>query len=136
MKDFNREHLPLLIFGNWRGFAGGMKGDSRSGQRSLDRRNGRPAMQDPFARWPGPLGSMSLEGMLMAWCPTKKFPCSVEEVISIAGLGVVFLDPSFPCRGSSHCLCERGKHHGSLQVSLAALATGCEGHAIHWFAAR
>ncbi|XP_019394384.1 PREDICTED: acetyl-CoA carboxylase 2 isoform X3 [Crocodylus porosus] len=25
MKDFNREHLPLLIFANWRGFAGGMK---------------------------------------------------------------------------------------------------------------
>lgn len=26
IKDFNREKLPLLIFANWRGFSGGMKG--------------------------------------------------------------------------------------------------------------
>nr|XP_056715156.1 acetyl-CoA carboxylase 2 [Euleptes europaea] len=25
IKDFDREHLPLLIFANWRGFSGGMK---------------------------------------------------------------------------------------------------------------
>lgn len=24
--DFNREHLPLMLFANWRGFSGGMKG--------------------------------------------------------------------------------------------------------------
>ena len=24
--DFNRERLPLIIFANWRGFSGGMKG--------------------------------------------------------------------------------------------------------------
>lgn len=24
--DFNREHLPLMVFANWRGFSGGMKG--------------------------------------------------------------------------------------------------------------
>jgi acetyl-CoA carboxylase carboxyltransferase component len=26
IKDFNREQLPLIIFANWRGFSGGMKG--------------------------------------------------------------------------------------------------------------
>lgn len=26
IKDFGREHLPLFIFANWRGFSGGMKG--------------------------------------------------------------------------------------------------------------
>ena len=26
IKDFNREQLPLMIFANWRGFSGGMKG--------------------------------------------------------------------------------------------------------------
>lgn len=26
IKDFNREKLPLMIFANWRGFSGGMKG--------------------------------------------------------------------------------------------------------------
>lgn len=26
IKDFNREELPLMIFANWRGFSGGMKG--------------------------------------------------------------------------------------------------------------
>jgi acetyl-CoA carboxylase carboxyltransferase component len=26
MKDFNREELPLMVFANWRGFSGGMKG--------------------------------------------------------------------------------------------------------------
>lgn len=26
IKDFNREKLPLIIFANWRGFSGGMKG--------------------------------------------------------------------------------------------------------------
>lgn len=26
IKDFNRERLPLMIFANWRGFSGGMKG--------------------------------------------------------------------------------------------------------------
>ncbi|KAH0516969.1 Acetyl-CoA carboxylase 2 [Microtus ochrogaster] len=25
IRDFNREHLPLIIFANWRGFSGGMK---------------------------------------------------------------------------------------------------------------
>ena len=25
--DFNREELPLIIFANWRGFSGGMKGN-------------------------------------------------------------------------------------------------------------
>lgn len=28
IKDFNRERLPLFIFANWRGFSGGMKGES------------------------------------------------------------------------------------------------------------
>lgn len=27
IKDFNREGLPLMVFANWRGFSGGMKGD-------------------------------------------------------------------------------------------------------------
>ena len=27
IKDFNREQLPLMIFPNWRGFSGGMKGE-------------------------------------------------------------------------------------------------------------
>ena len=26
IKDFNREELPLIIFANWRGFSGGMRG--------------------------------------------------------------------------------------------------------------
>lgn len=26
ISDFNREHLPLMVFANWRGFSGGMKG--------------------------------------------------------------------------------------------------------------
>ena len=26
IKDFNREQLPLMVFANWRGFSGGMKG--------------------------------------------------------------------------------------------------------------
>lgn len=26
IQDFSRERLPLLIFANWRGFSGGMKG--------------------------------------------------------------------------------------------------------------
>jgi len=26
IKDFGREQLPLMIFANWRGFSGGMKG--------------------------------------------------------------------------------------------------------------
>ena len=26
IKDFGREELPLIIFANWRGFSGGMKG--------------------------------------------------------------------------------------------------------------
>lgn len=26
IKDLNREGLPLIIFANWRGFSGGMKG--------------------------------------------------------------------------------------------------------------
>lgn len=26
IRDFNREHLPLMIFANWRGFSSGMKG--------------------------------------------------------------------------------------------------------------
>ena len=30
IKDFNREELPLLIFANWRGFSGGMKGRNPS----------------------------------------------------------------------------------------------------------
>lgn len=28
IRDFNQEHLPLMIFANWRGFSGGMKGES------------------------------------------------------------------------------------------------------------
>lgn len=28
IKDFNREELPLMVFANWRGFSGGMKGTS------------------------------------------------------------------------------------------------------------
>lgn len=28
IKDFNREGLPLIVFANWRGFSGGMKGTS------------------------------------------------------------------------------------------------------------
>lgn len=28
IRDFNRERLPLMIFANWRGFSGGMKGKS------------------------------------------------------------------------------------------------------------
>jgi acetyl-CoA carboxylase carboxyltransferase component len=27
IQDFDREDLPLLIFANWRGFSGGMKGE-------------------------------------------------------------------------------------------------------------
>lgn len=30
IKDFNRERLPLMIFANWRGFSGGMKGETAS----------------------------------------------------------------------------------------------------------
>jgi acetyl-CoA carboxylase carboxyltransferase component len=26
IRDFNRERLPLMVFANWRGFSGGMKG--------------------------------------------------------------------------------------------------------------
>ena len=26
IKDFNKEQLPLIIFANWRGFSGGLKG--------------------------------------------------------------------------------------------------------------
>lgn len=26
ISDFSREHLPLMVFANWRGFSGGMKG--------------------------------------------------------------------------------------------------------------
>lgn len=26
IKDFGRERLPLMVFANWRGFSGGMKG--------------------------------------------------------------------------------------------------------------
>ena len=26
INDFNKEELPLIIFANWRGFSGGMKG--------------------------------------------------------------------------------------------------------------
>ena len=26
IKDFNKEELPLIIFANWRGFSGGLKG--------------------------------------------------------------------------------------------------------------
>ena len=26
IQDFNQEQLPLMIFANWRGFSGGMKG--------------------------------------------------------------------------------------------------------------
>lgn len=31
IKDFNREGLPLMVFANWRGFSGGMKGKQRFG---------------------------------------------------------------------------------------------------------
>jgi acetyl-CoA carboxylase carboxyltransferase component len=27
IKDFSREELPLIVFANWRGFSGGMKGE-------------------------------------------------------------------------------------------------------------
>lgn len=30
INDFNREKLPLMIFANWRGFSGGMKGKAAS----------------------------------------------------------------------------------------------------------
>lgn len=30
IKDLNREGLPLIVFANWRGFSGGMKGTSAS----------------------------------------------------------------------------------------------------------
>lgn len=30
IKDLNREGLPLMVFANWRGFSGGMKGTSAS----------------------------------------------------------------------------------------------------------
>lgn len=30
IKDFNQEKLPLMIFANWRGFSGGMKGEAVS----------------------------------------------------------------------------------------------------------
>lgn len=26
IQDFSREELPLIVFANWRGFSGGMKG--------------------------------------------------------------------------------------------------------------
>lgn len=32
IKDFNREGLPLMVFANWRGFSGGMKGDWWAGE--------------------------------------------------------------------------------------------------------
>lgn len=31
IKDFNQEKLPLMIFANWRGFSGGMKGEEPPG---------------------------------------------------------------------------------------------------------
>lgn len=31
IKDFNREGLPLMVFANWRGFSGGMKGKQQLG---------------------------------------------------------------------------------------------------------
>lgn len=31
IKDFNREGLPLMVFANWRGFSGGMKGKQHFG---------------------------------------------------------------------------------------------------------
>lgn len=31
INDFNREGLPLMVFANWRGFSGGMKGNGLSG---------------------------------------------------------------------------------------------------------
>lgn len=31
IKDFNREGLPLMVFANWRGFSGGMKGEQHFG---------------------------------------------------------------------------------------------------------
>ena len=35
LKDFNREELPLMIFANWRGFSGGMKGTYSGSQTCL-----------------------------------------------------------------------------------------------------
>lgn len=35
IKDFGREGLPLLIFANWRGFSGGMKGKAIKGAHRL-----------------------------------------------------------------------------------------------------
>ena len=31
INDFNREGLPLMVFANWRGFSGGMKGNHQFG---------------------------------------------------------------------------------------------------------
>ena len=31
INDFNREGLPLMVFANWRGFSGGMKGNHQLG---------------------------------------------------------------------------------------------------------
>uniref|UniRef100_A0A8C6ZBV2 Acetyl-CoA carboxylase beta n=1 Tax=Nothoprocta perdicaria TaxID=30464 RepID=A0A8C6ZBV2_NOTPE len=35
IRDFNRERLPLMIFANWRGFSGGMKGTARRAAAAL-----------------------------------------------------------------------------------------------------
>lgn len=32
INDFNKEELPLIIFANWRGFSGGMKGKRKLSQ--------------------------------------------------------------------------------------------------------
>lgn len=36
IKDFNQEKLPLMIFANWRGFSGGMKGEATSPMGALE----------------------------------------------------------------------------------------------------
>lgn len=47
IQDFNREHLPLMIFANWRGFSSGMKGTHAQGGQAL---LSPPSLQDD----PGP----------------------------------------------------------------------------------
>lgn len=41
INDFNREGLPLMVFANWRGFSGGMKGNI----------NLHPLLVLPFTAW-------------------------------------------------------------------------------------
>lgn len=47
IKDFNREKLPLMIFANWRGFSGGMKGKAASAVGALKPRGQHPGQPRP-----------------------------------------------------------------------------------------